>query len=85
MAEFLSCAADQADSSPAEFAQDRKGRFVYQTLLDKAQSTQEPILQLLQRPPRRASIFHIVNAIWWKETASSLKCWLPVRRGACDR
>ena len=49
-AEFFVVLADQADLSPAAnlTTKTEKGRFVYQTLLDKAQTTQGPILQLLQ-------------------------------------
>src|SRR6267378_8030314 len=45
-AEFFVVLADQADLSPAANlpTKTEKGRFVYQTLLDKAQTTQEPIL-----------------------------------------
>jgi hypothetical protein len=49
-AEFLVVLADQADVSMAASLPTKaeKGRFVYQTLLEKAQTTQEPILQWLR-------------------------------------
>ena len=80
-AEFFVVLADQADLSPAANlpTKTEKGRFVYQTLLEKAQSTQGPILQLLQDRNIEHQSFYIVNAILVKGTASSLKCWLPVR------
>src|SRR4029077_11270693 len=40
-----------------------KGRFVYITLLDKAQTTQEPILQWLRERAIEHQSFYIVNAI----------------------
>src|SRR6266480_6916069 len=48
-AEFFVVLADQADLSGAAALPTKaeKGRFVYQTLLEKAQRTQEPILQWL--------------------------------------
>jgi hypothetical protein len=64
-AQFFVVLADQADLSPAANLQTKteKGRFVYQTLLDKAQSTQGPILQLLQDRNIEHQSFYIVNAI----------------------
>src|SRR5882724_3252234 len=64
-AQFFVVLADQADLSPAASLQAKteKGRFVYQTLLDKAQSTQGPILQLLQDRNIEHQSFYIVNAI----------------------
>ena len=49
-AEFFVVLADQADlSGAASFpTKVEKGRFVYQTLLEKAQTTQDPILQWLR-------------------------------------
>src|SRR5262249_8687371 len=48
--EFLVVLADRADLSPATNLQTKteKGRFVYQTLLETAHSTQAPILQWLR-------------------------------------
>ena len=64
-AQFFVVLADQAELSPAANLQTKteKGRFVYQTLLDKAQSTQGPILQLLQDRNIEHQSFYIVNAI----------------------
>src|SRR5881392_311773 len=49
-AEFFVVLADQADLSGAAAlpTKNEKGRFVYETLRSKAQSTQEPILQWLR-------------------------------------
>ena len=48
--EFFVVLADQADLGPAAALQTKaeKGRFVYSTLLNKAQTTQRPILQWLR-------------------------------------
>ena len=64
-AQFFVVLADQADLSPAANLRTKteKGRFVYQTLLDKAQGTQGPILQLLQDRNIEHQSFYIVNAI----------------------
>jgi serine protease AprX len=64
-AEFFVVLADQADLSPAANlpTKTEKGRFVYQTLLEKAQSTQGPILQWLRDRKIENQSFYIVNAI----------------------
>jgi serine protease AprX len=64
-AEFFVVLADQADLSPAANlpTKTEKGRFVYQTLLDKAQTTQGPILQLLRDRHVEHQSFYLVNAI----------------------
>ena len=64
-AEFFVVLADQADLSPAANlpTKTEKGRFVYQTLLEKAQTTQAPILQLLRERNVEIQSFYIVNAI----------------------
>ena len=64
-AEFFVLLADQADLSPAANlpTKTEKGRFVYQALLEKAQSTQEPILQWLRDRHIENQSFYIVNAI----------------------
>jgi subtilisin family serine protease len=69
-AEFLVVLSDQADLSPAASLRTKteKGRFVYQTLLEKAHSTQEPILQWLRDRNIEHRSFYIVNAIWVKGT-----------------
>src|SRR5215469_14888518 len=63
--EFFVVLADQADLSGATSLPGKveKGRFVYQTLLEKAQSTQEPILQWLRDRNIEHRSFYIVNAI----------------------
>jgi serine protease AprX len=64
-AEFFVELADRADVSGAASLPTKaeKGRFVYQTLLDKAQRTQEPILQWLRDRKIEYRSFYIVNAI----------------------
>jgi serine protease AprX len=64
-AEFFIVLADQADVSAAASLPTKaeKGRFVYQTLLDKAQRTQQPILQWLRDRKIEYRSFYIVNAI----------------------
>src|SRR5262249_49379475 len=64
-AQFFVVLADQADLSRAANLQTKteKGRFVYQTLLEKAQATQEPILQWLRDHNIEHQSFYIVNAI----------------------
>src|SRR6184192_1180243 len=64
-AEFFVLLADQADLSPAANLPTKaeKGRFVHQTLLEKAQSTQGPILQWLRERNIENQSFYIVNAI----------------------
>jgi len=64
-AEFFVVLADQADLSGAASLPTKaeKGRFVHQTLLEKAQSTQEPILQWLRDRNIEHRSFYIVNAI----------------------
>jgi serine protease AprX len=64
-AEFFVVLADQADLSPAANlpTKTEKGRFVYQTLLEKAQSTQGPILQWLRERNIENQSFYIVNSI----------------------
>jgi subtilisin family serine protease len=69
-AEFLVIMADQADVSGATHFRTKaeKGRYVYQTLQRKAQTTQEPILQLLRDRGIEYQSFYIVNAILVKGT-----------------
>src|SRR5262245_59869703 len=64
-AEFLVVLSDQADLSQADNFQTKaeKGRYVYDTLLDKAQTTQEPVLQWLRDRSIEHQSFYIVNAI----------------------
>src|SRR6266540_247946 len=69
-AEFFVVLADQADLSPAANWQTKadKGRYVYNTLLNKARTTQEPILQWLRERNIEHQSFYIVNAILVKGT-----------------
>ena len=69
-AEFFVVLADQADLGPAATLQTKaeKGRFVYSTLLNKAQTTQGPILQWLRERGLEHRSFYIVNAILVKGT-----------------
>jgi serine protease AprX len=64
-AEFFVVLADQADLSAAANLPTKaeKARFVYQTLLEKAQATQGPILQWLRERNIENQSFYIVNAI----------------------
>ena len=69
-AEFFVVLADQADLSPAASLPTKaeKGRFVYQTLQSKAQTTQDSILQWLRDRGLEHRSFYIVNAILVKGT-----------------
>ena len=64
-AEFFVVLADQADLRPAANLQTKaeKGRFVYNALSNKAQTTQGPILQWLRERGLEYRSFYIVNAI----------------------
>jgi subtilisin family serine protease len=64
-AEFFVVLTDQADLGPAASLQTKaeKGRFVYSTLLNKAQTTQGPILQWLRERGLEHHSFYIVNGI----------------------
>jgi serine protease AprX len=64
-AEFFVVLADRADLSPAANlpTKTEKGRFVYQTLREKAQNTQGPILEWLHERNVKHQSFYIVNAI----------------------
>ena len=64
-AEFFVVLVDQADLSPAASLPTKaeKGRFVYQTLQSKAQTTQGSILQLLRDSAVEHRSFYIVNTI----------------------
>ena len=69
-AEFFVVLADQADLSPAASLATKaeKGRFVYQALQNKAQTTQGSILQWLRDRGLEHQPFYIVNAILVKGT-----------------
>jgi len=64
-AEFFVVLTDQANLGPAASLQTKaeKGRFVYSTLLNKAQTTQGPILQWLRERGLEHHSFYIVNGI----------------------
>src|SRR4029453_2250798 len=69
-AQFFVVLADQADLSSAANlpTKSEKGRFVYQTLLEKAQTTQGPILDWLRERNIESQSFYILNAILVKGT-----------------
>jgi serine protease AprX len=69
-AEFFVVLADRADLSAAANLPTKaeKARFVYQTLAEKAQRTQRPILQWLRDRNIEHQSFYIVNAILVKGT-----------------
>ncbi len=69
-AEFFVVLADQADLSAANTLPTKaeKGRFVYQTLQSKAETTQDSILQWLRDRAIEPRSFYIVNAILVKGT-----------------
>jgi len=64
-AEFFVVLAERADLRPAANlpTKTEKGRFVYRTLLEKARTTQGPILQWLRDRHIEHQSFYIVNAI----------------------
>jgi len=64
-AEFFVVLADQADLSGAASLSTKaeKGRYVYQMLLSKSQTTQGPILQWLNESKIEYQSFYIINAI----------------------
>jgi subtilisin family serine protease len=68
VAEFLVVLADQADLSGAAAlrTKEEKGRFVYETLYNKARSTQGPILAWLKERKIEHRAYYIVNMIWVK-------------------
>ncbi|HJQ71235.1 MAG TPA: S8 family serine peptidase [Blastocatellia bacterium] len=68
VAEFLVVLADQADLSSASAlrTKEEKGRFVYETLFNKARTTQGPILAWLKERKVEHRAYYIVNMIWVK-------------------
>src|SRR5436190_12653541 len=70
LAEFFVVLADQADLSQAADLQTKaeKGRYVYNTLLNKSLTTQGPLLQWLRERGLEHQSFYIVNAILVKGT-----------------
>jgi subtilisin family serine protease len=84
-AEFFVVLADQADLSGAANLQTKaeKGRYVYNTLLAKSQTTQGRILQWLRERGLKPQSFFIVNAILVKgsrEVAEALAARRDVAR-----
>jgi serine protease AprX len=69
-AEFLVVLSDQADLSSAAALPTRaeKGRYVRDTLWNKAQTTQGPLLQWLSARNIEHRAYYIVNMIWVKGT-----------------
>src|SRR5437899_12065062 len=69
-AEFFVVLTDQADLSQAAAMQSKaeKGRYVYNALLNKSQTTQGPILKWLRDRGLEHRSFYIVNAILVKGT-----------------
>jgi serine protease AprX len=66
--EFLVVLTDQADLSGAEQfeTKEEKGRFVYNVLMEKAQATQQPMLDWLKSNGVVHQSFYIVNMVWVK-------------------
>ena len=69
-AQFFVILADQADLSAAANLPTKveKGRFVFQTLSNKAQTSQQPILQWVRERGLEYQSFYIVNAVFVKGT-----------------
>ena len=80
-AEFFVVLTDQADLGQAANLQTKaeKGRFVYNALLNKAQTTQGPILQWLRERGLEHRSFYIVNQYWLRGHDRLPKRWQPVR------
>ncbi|MEO7165723.1 MAG: S8 family serine peptidase [Chthoniobacterales bacterium] len=70
-AEFMVILADQADLSGAAVLKTKteKGRFVRDTLWNKKQATQGPLLKWLEERELEHRSFYIVNAVWVKGRA----------------
>ncbi len=84
-AEFFVVLADQADLSGAAAlpAKAEKGRYVYDTLRTKSQTTQGPLLQWLRERSIEHRAFYIVNAILVKgsrEIAEALAARTDIAR-----
>ena len=73
-AEFLVILADQADLHGAAALPTKleKGRFVRDTLWNKSQTTQAPILRWLNEHKLEHRSFYVVNAIWVKGRADDV-------------
>src|SRR5438477_6090674 len=70
-AEFFVVLADQADLSPAAHLATKtaKSRFVFETLRNKAKTSQAPILQWLRERNIEHQSFYIVNAVLVRGTS----------------
>jgi serine protease AprX len=84
-AEFMVVLTDQADLRPAAAlaTKNEKGRYVYDALLNKGETTQGPILQWLRERGIEYRSFYIVNAILVKgsrEIAEALAARSDVAR-----
>ena len=86
-AEFFVVLADQADLSPAATLHTKaeKGRYVYNSLLNKSHTTQGPILQWLREHGLEHRSFYIVNAILVKGTRETPRHWQPDRMWRASR
>jgi serine protease AprX len=80
-AEFFVVLADQADLSGAASLPTKaeKGRYVYNTLFNKAQATQGPILQWLRERGIEHRSFYIINAILVKGGSREIAAALAAR------
>jgi hypothetical protein len=69
-AEFFVVLADQANLSRADSLQTKaeKGRYVYNTLFNKSETTQRSVLQWLRERGIEHRSFYIVNVILVKDT-----------------
>lgn len=67
-AEFLVILQQQADLRPAEqyLHKEDKGRFVYETCLAVAETTQQPLRNLLKTKNVPIQTFWVINAVWSK-------------------
>ena len=84
-AEFMVVLADQANLSAAATMRTKteKGRYVYNTLRNKSQTTQGPILRWLRERGLEHRSFYIVNAVLVKGTREIAEASRsPPRRGA---
>ncbi len=84
-AEFIVVLADQASLAPASALTTKaeRGRFVRDTLWQKSQQTQAPIIGWLEAHNVEYRSFYIVNALWVKgsrETAEALAARADVAR-----
>jgi subtilisin family serine protease len=68
LAEFQVVLAQQADLSAADQLPTKldKGRYVYETLYTLAQTTQKPVIELLQARGAEYRAYYLVNLIWVK-------------------